>query len=159
MRYLPLIALAAALFAPSHCMAQSACPWINSATAAGVLEAEVQTSVQGAAETCTFKGVKESGPRSLVVETRHIGDRRKTFAKAESRCTSAATPVKGLGNEAFECVADHGRSHGMMMIGRVREKLFVVSVVMPRYRDQGTLGASLEDKLAIAAGQVVGNLF
>lgn len=151
-----------AFSAPRHSNAQNSCPWINDATVAGVLEANVQTSVQEMpvkGMICAFKTAEQTGTRSLVVEIRAVGDREKSLAAAESRCTSAATAVIGLGNEAFECVADQAGSHGMIMIGRVRDTLFVVTVMMPVHRDQKTNDASLEEKLTIATGQVVGNLF
>jgi len=162
MRGLFLLALVVTFVAPLHCRGQSSCPWINAATAEGVLDSKVDSSVQetrGKDMNCTFKSVETSGTRSLVVEVRDIDDREKGYAEAESKCTSAPTPVRGLGNEAFECVADHPDSHAMMIIGRVREKLFVVSVIMTGRRDRGLTAASLEDKVTIAAGQVVGNLF
>jgi hypothetical protein len=162
MRRLFLVALAVTFVASLHCHAQSLCPWINAATAEGVLDVKVKASVQetpGKDTNCIFKSVDTNGTRSLVVEVHDIGDREKGYSEAESKCTSAPTPVRGLGNEAFECVADHSDSHAMMIIGRVREKLFVVSVIMTGRIDRGLTAASLEDKVTIAAGQVVGNLF
>jgi len=157
-----LFGVALALFTPMHGSAQNSCPWINAATVAGVLEAKVQTSVEEMPTKgmkCSFKGLEPSSGRSLVVEVRGITDRDKSFTEAETHCASAATPVRGLGNEAFECGVDGDGAHGMMMVGRVRDTLFVVTVMMPVHHEQGTAGATLEDKLTIATGQVVGNLF
>jgi len=162
MRRLFLVALAVMFVASLHCHAQNLCPWINAATAEGVLDFKVEGSVQetpGKDTNCIFTSVKKNGSRSLVIEVHDIGDRGKEYSDAESKCTSAPTPVRGLGNEAFECVADHSDSHAMMIIGRVREKLFLVSVTLTGRPDHGLTAASLEDKVTIAAGQVAGSLF
>ncbi|MGA3185523.1 MAG: hypothetical protein ABSF22_00305 [Bryobacteraceae bacterium] len=76
------------------------CPWLNHATAAGILGGPViQTG-------CDFKGTLEL----------HI----EMIQDFKSRCGPDAVPLKALGSEAVAC--------GDQVVVRVRDKAFLVRI-------------------------------
>ena len=123
------------LLLAASCCAENVCPWLNAATAAGVLGGPVTALVSPA--VCEFVR-----PQSTL----HIEVRKKPAA-VEAKCESKGTPLKGIGNEALEC-STVGRE---MVIGRVRDQRFVVWI-------QSSDPAVRESARKVAE-QVAGNLF
>jgi hypothetical protein len=66
-----------------------------------------------------------------------------------AKCGSQAFPLKAIGNEAFAC----SMANGERVIGRVRDQIFVVTIVT----DEAP--AALREKARKAAEQVAGNLY
>ena len=105
---------------------------MNLATAQGILGAE--TTPKG---ECDFTA---QGGRRLRIQ---FGSDFGAFAK---QCAGRATALKGIGNEAVACTAEHGREE--RLIGRVREKAFLITLIP----------ADLA-KIQLAAEIVAGNLY
>lgn len=125
-----------ALLLPAIGAAAETCPWINAATAGGVLGGEVTATVTP--DTCTFVR-----PGSEL----RIGVQPKDAAHAVT-CGPGPSPLKAIGNEAVICT--EGRT--AKVVGRVRDKIFTITVTSSK-------PDTLREKALRVAEQVAGNLF
>lgn len=123
--------------------AESRCPWLNTATAGGVLGGPVEVSVTST--SCEFS----RAGAVLRIEV--------TAASAPAvQCGPGAEELKGIGNQAFAC--EYKGKPGWsaeQVVGTVRDRAFVVRI--------STVGRAManswrEKTLKIAA-QVAGILF
>lgn len=165
------------------CRAKETCPWINDATAAGFLKGEVVATVRHASTgadkaavaaatatgisatvedaTCEFvRRDASSGVRRLRIEVVTMGDVAATYPAYRGRCGTNGQPVRAIGNEAEVCrLAPTGRAAGTgtgeQVVGRVRERAFIVWMTAEAGMDQATLR---ETTLRVAE-QVAGFLF
>jgi hypothetical protein len=141
------LALVAPLFCSEHHTDQS-CPWLNDATAAGILGGPVQC--KATATTCDFVGQQSHAQYRLRIEVRTMAKVRKEFASYLSRCGRGATRLKAIGNEAYVCPRDRS------VIGRVRDQVFSIRVSTTA---PSVPAAVLEEDAQRVAEQVAGNLF
>jgi len=139
------------------------CAWLNDATASGVLNGPVTVALETAPDDqtiCTFTYLKTAKDYSaLRIMVQPLKDVTKAVASHESLCTSPPTAVKAIGNEAVSCSGDVGNSRGEQVIGRVRDRLFVVAVSSTMAQDPLMTRPSLKDKARMIAEQVSGALF
>jgi hypothetical protein len=179
------VAAGAILFgvAGVSCHAKEMCPWINEQTAAGFLKGDVTATVTHASTgadkaavaaatvtgisatigdaTCEFAHRDASGGVTrLRIEVVTMGDVAAAFPAYRGRCGTSGQPVRAIGNEAEVCsMAPAGRGAGVgvgeQVVGRVRERAFVVSIAAGAGADQATLR---ETTLRVAE-QVAGFLF
>jgi len=143
-----LILLAAFLALPCLCQKDQTCPWINAATAAGILGGAVNATLAHP-PACEFERQK---PPLYTLRIK-VGPR---VANTE-KCPSNPTRLKAVGNDAIAC-AEQGKDGQQIesIIGRVRDQDFVIRITT---NDSSATPASLLEKARIAAEQVVGNLF
>jgi hypothetical protein len=147
------------------CRAQSICPWLNAATASGVLggAATVEVSNTGASTgTCVFRlpsGTSSDTLRIAVVRADHAENAGKEMKPYQIGCTSSSAPLKAVGNEAVLCVSNTGISSGELVVGRVRDKIFTVSISTSIGNDSETSRDILVEKAEEIAKQVAGALF
>ena len=135
-------------------LAADSCPWLNAATAAGVLggpatSATVKRTGTADDAACEFvrrEGAAESSLR-IVVET--MRSPHTDFASYKTRCGANAALLKAIGNQAVAC-SDGPRAE--QVIGRVRDRAFIVRLSAPETR-------MLREKARQIAGQVAGILF
>jgi hypothetical protein len=137
------LALLAALTA-HFCFGQESCPWLNAATASGVLKSAAAVIVRK--DRCKFKA--RSG--ELEIEVRTMPDADRQFGALKKKCKSDAKPLNAIGNEAFLCA----RGDHELVIGRVRDQLFTITLVM-----KGLNTEALSGKGRLVAEQVSGELF
>lgn len=176
------IALFAVLFSAAGvtCHAKEMCPWINDATAAGFLHGDVTTTVTrtatgadkaeaaGATVTGTSVTVGDAtcefahrdalgGVTRLRIELVTMANVEAGFHAFRGRCGADSQPVRAIGNEAVVCGAASAVRGGVaeQVVGRVRERAFVVSISADGGGDQATLR---ETTLRVAE-QVAGFLF
>jgi hypothetical protein len=159
--------------------AKETCPWINEATASGFLHGDVTmtvthtsngadkaaaakatatgTSVTVGDATCEFVRHDASGVTTLRIEVVTMSNVAAAFPGFRGRCGTDSLPVRAIGNEAVVCgmTATARRGIAEQVIGRVRERAFVVSISSGAGTDQATLR---ETTLRVAE-QVVGFLF
>ncbi len=90
-------------------------PWLDTATAAGVLGGQVTARVTSTA--CQFV----RGGSKLRIEV------RKSTARP-TRCGATAEPLKGIGNEAFLCPKHRE------IVGRVRDSVFTIRLTAPDWQ-------------------------
>jgi hypothetical protein len=88
-----------------------------------------------------------------------LKDVGKAVASHESLCTSAPVALKAIGNEAVSCSADVGYSRGEQVIGRVRDRLFIVTVSSTIAQDPSATRQLLQEKARTIAEQIAGALF
>jgi hypothetical protein len=130
------LALAVVIGSITHappCSAQLQCPWLNAATAGGVLGGEVQSSItdvtpQGDA-TCHFIRRQNSSNFTLTIHVHTMTGAPKEFPTYLAKCDGTLLPLKAIGNEAFQCVSKSTSANGgEQVIGRVRDRAFVLTV-------------------------------
>ena len=140
MRNLRLILLFA-ICLPATC---ESCPWLNAATAAGVLGGPVNATFSRA--NCDF--IRQDGPvvHSLRIEVGNV-----------AQCSGNATPLRAIGNEAVACSYD-GKNGQLaeQVVGRVRERAFLVRMST---NDRSVRSSVLREKARNIAEQVAGILF
>jgi hypothetical protein len=128
------------------CRAENACPWLNAATAAGVLGSAVTASVKPG--VCEFR----AGKSELRIQVNKKAD------FTPEKCATPSTPLKGLGNEAEIC------SVGMRILGgwkteyvfgHVRDRMFGVSISTSDH----SMDSLIREKTRKVAEQVAGSLF
>jgi hypothetical protein len=151
------------IFLSARCNAQGHCAWLNDATASGVLNGPVTLNLETAAEDqniCVFTYLKAANDYStLRIMVQPLKDTSKAVVLHESLCTSVPGSLKAIGNEAVSCAADVGYSRGEQVIGRVRDRLFIVTVSSTNAKDPSATRQMLQEKARAVGEQVAGALF
>lgn len=156
--------IAGSVISPLQCRAEGQCPWLNAATAGGVLGGEVQTSVtaltsQGDA-TCEFKRTQDSVVFTLRIAVQTMTHPLSDFASFLAQCGGTTLPLTAIGNEAVQCVANNGSDDGEeKVIGRVRDRAFVIAVKVNSTKRPATAKGGLSKEARNVAEQVAGALF
>jgi hypothetical protein len=142
------------------CVAEVQCPWLNAATAGGVLGGEVEMNVialmpQGDA-TCDFKRTSES--LHITVHTMTLPS--NAFSAYLAQCDRRITPLKGIGNEAVQCISKGSTSKNEEeIIGRVRDRIFVIALKTDLIKPTVSTNAEVSHEIRNIAEQVAGALF
>jgi hypothetical protein len=151
------------VFLSARCKAEGHCAWLNESTASGVLNGPVTLDLETAADDqniCVFTNLKTAKDYSaLRIMVQPLKDVGKAVASHESLCTSAPVALKAIGNEAVSCSADVGYSRGEQVIGRVRDRLFIVTVSSTIAQDPSATRQLLQEKARTIAEQIAGALF
>jgi hypothetical protein len=139
------------------------CAWLNDATASGFLNGPVSLDLESAPDDqriCTFTNLKTAKDyATLRIMVQPLKDTSKAVESHESQCTSAPAAIKGVGNEAISCSADVGYSRGEQIIGRVRDRLFIVTVSSTMAQDPMMTRQMLQEKTRNISEQIAGALF
>jgi hypothetical protein len=148
----------------ANCKAQDAhCAWLNDATASGQLNGPVTLDLETAPDDqtiCTFTNLRTAKDYSTIrIMVQPLKDTSNAVAPHESQCTSPPMALKAIGNEAVGCSADVGYSRGEQVIGRVRDRLFIVTVSSTMAKDPSMTRQMLKDKAHMVAEQLAGALF
>lgn len=161
MRRFPLILLVAVPLA-ALCGAEEICPWMNAATAGGVLGGTItrtatKKSKNGDDGTCEFLRQQGAVLYTLRIEVATMASPRSEFAAFTAPCRSSGTPLKAIGNEAVVCSAE-GKAGEMaeQAVGRVRNQAFLIRIGS---NDGSATRVTLSEKARKVAEQVAGNLF
>jgi hypothetical protein len=144
------------------CRAEGKCPWLNEATAAGVVTGPVKLEMHPAEDggsICIFRTQRASAVYTLRILVVEMKDPSKGISFYQSRCTSPAISLRAIGNEAVLCAEDAGSFHGEQVIGRVRDNIFIVDVSDSVAKDPSMTRELLQEKTRSTAEQVAGNLF
>jgi hypothetical protein len=163
MRKLNWIVFFELLFLAMSCKAQAHCAWLNDATASGFLNGPVTLDLESAPDDqsiCVFTNLKTAKDYStLRIMVQPLQDVNYAIASHKSLCTSAPVALKAIGNEAVSCSADVGYSRGEQVIGRVRDRLFIVTVSSTIAQDPSATRQQLQEKARTIAEQIAGALF
>ena len=161
MREFRLILLVAASLA-SMCGAEESCPWLNAATAAGVLGGAVHPAVAHASKnaddaTCDFVRREGSVVAELRIEVETMGASGRELAVYTARCRTNTAPLQAIGNEAVACSVD-GKDGEIaeQVAGRVRSRAFLIRMGT---NDPPARRKVLREKARDVAEQVAGTLF
>ena len=150
-------------FMPAVCHAQAKCPWINEATARGVLGGTVTVTVkvddQGAGVR-EFSRQQESAVHQLHISVDIMADIPKQFPAYLAQCPPKSPPLRAIGNEAVMCsVQSKPEQYAESVVGRVRNQAFVVSVSSTAQYDASMTQDARREKANLVAEQVAGILF
>jgi hypothetical protein len=159
----PTLLLVLALLPPAICHAQTKCPWLNEATARGILAGPVALTVrlddQGAG-VCKFTRQQGSAIHELRISVDLMTDIPKQFLTHLAQCPPKSPPLPATGNEAVTCTTHTKETHyAELVVGRVRNQAFVVSISSTIQDDPSLTQAERRDKANQIAEQVAGILF
>jgi hypothetical protein len=146
------------------CYAQTLCPWLNAATAGGVLGGDVQLTITNATPqgdaTCHFTRRQDASTLTLTVDVHTINLPSKDFPTYLAQCGGTLLPIKAVGNEAFQCVSKGISTNGEeQVIGRVRDRAFILTVNANLIKQTTPAKTGLSQETRNLAEQVAGALF
>lgn len=153
------------LCAPPIARAANHCPWMNEATASGLLGGNAagaySSSTANQPSVCTFTQTNADVTRVLTITIDLAkDDPHAQLMKSETACGPNPVRLKAIGNEAVTCGADESTAgRGMRAVGRVRDQVFEILITTTRKDDPILTGAALRIRINTAAEQVSGNLF
>ena len=150
-------------FMPAVCHAQAKCPWINEATARGVVGGAVTVNVkvndQGAG-VCEFSRQQGAAVHQLRIAVDIMTDIPKQFPSYLAQCPPKSAPLRAIGNEAVMCsIQGKEDKYAESVVGRVRNQAFAVSVSSSVQDDPSMTQEMRREKANLMAEQVAGILF
>jgi hypothetical protein len=135
--------------------APSSCPWVTQGSARAALGGSVSATVQvleSGEGSCTF--TRQQGAK----DTLKVAVARTVLPSAS--CPAESPKLKGVGNEAVLCKVQGAPGElAEMLISRVRELHFTVSVSLHSEGSQTADQGRAEEVVKQIAEQVAGNLF
>ena len=157
------ILLGLAMLMSPLCQGQSKCPWINEATARGILGGAVtmtaKTGNRGEG-VCKFSRQQGGVIRQLRISVDIMTEIPNQFPAFLAQCQSKTMPLQAVGNEAVMCsIQDKGDQYDESVVGRVRDQAFVVSVSSNVQNDPSLTREMRREKANLVAEQVAGILF
>jgi len=140
------------------------CPWINEATAGGLLGGDAvgmkTDATAGQPTVCTFTQQGTGVTRTLRITVEIAPEPHVRMGAVAQVCGSDASPIKAIGNEALVCTADDRKGGlGERVVGRVRDQVFTITIASTLKGDPILNREALKAKIYTAAEQVAGNLF
>jgi hypothetical protein len=164
MRYLTLALSVLLAPLPALCQANVGCPWLNVATASGVLGSgeggTMATLSQGSRAACSFVYHDSTASRELRITMEQVQDPNQAMTGYKAHCSGKASPLQAIGNEAVTCAANtKGQTDGEQVIGRVRNQVFTVTITTSARNDPSMSRDELKEKTRDIAEQVAGALF
>jgi hypothetical protein len=158
-----LLLLGLAMLMPAVCHAQATCPWINAATAQGIVGGAVTATVKISEHgfgICNFSRQQKAAVHELRISVNSMTDVPKQFPIYLAQCPPKSTPLPTIGNEAVMCsIQGKGDEYVEMVVGRVRDRAFVVSVSSSIQNDPSMTPETRRGRVALVAEQVAGILF
>lgn len=141
------------------------CPWLNAATAGGLLGGKVSMEVThpGMSDiTCKFVLNAESAHAQLEIVVHTMATIGDEFPQILAGCGEASTPLKAIGNEAVGCTLSSGPDQATEeIVSRVRERAFTLKWTMPKSIKDANAQTQdeIREKIRNVAEQVAGSLF
>ena len=157
------VLLVFAMLTPAACSAQIKCPWINEATARGILGGEVKMTVNitpRADGECKFSRQQGNAVFQLRISVEKMTDVAKQFPAYLALCPPNSPPLRAVGNEAVMCTTEIKDSeYSENVVSRVREAALIVNVSSSIPNQSQLTKQMRRDKANLVAEQVAGNLF
>lgn len=146
------------------CQAKNNCPWINEATASGLLGGDAvgdfTEASAGQPAVCTITQTGSGFTRTLRITVEVTPDTHTRWESAAQACGKNAAPLQAIGNEASMCAMDNRNAGlGELVVGRVRDQLFTITLSTTLKDDLILTRMALKEKAYTASEQVAGNLF
>jgi hypothetical protein len=158
-----MILLGFAMLAPSVCHGQAKCPWINEATARGILGGDVTLTAKVGEHgdgVCEFSRQQGAATRQLRITVDIMTDIPKQFPKYLAQCPLKSTALRAVGNEAVMCsMQGKQNQQAEMVVGRVRDQAFVISLSSSAQDDPSFTKEMRREKTNLVAEMVAGILF
>jgi len=147
-----------------NCHAKNNCPWINEATASGLLGGDAVGDFTepstGQPAVCTIIQTGTGFTRTLRITVEVTPDTHARWQSAAQVCGKNAASLQAIGNESAMCAVDnHGPGLAELVVGRVRDQLFTITISTTLKDDLILTRTSLKEKAYTASEQVAGNLF
>lgn len=162
MKILASVLIAGLFLSSSICHAEILCPWINKATAFGVLGTTEDAATANVSEisstACDFTYRDGDTTRELRVTVEQVHDGKVALDAYETRCGRDVTPLRAIGNEAVMCTPNQ-KAPGKLIVGRVRDNAFTISLITSSRNDPLIPPETLTQRIELVAEQVSGNLF
>lgn len=155
MKHLYLLLILCGLVQFGH--AETPCPWINEATVAGSPDIPVAVQSEATVDgiSCRFR-YQEKGTNYRL----HIVVHEITIPwEMDLRCTSAGTPLRGIGKDAVMCRPRSSSGSEEQVLGHVRTRVFLVRVSASPIKTKSMTQKMLCEKAKLVSEQVAGNLF
>jgi hypothetical protein len=136
------------IWLPAMAAAEERCPWLNAATAGGVLGGAVQATVTSA--SCEFVSQANGHEGTLRIEVTAV-------TAPHAQCGSHAEALKAIGNQAVAC-SYQGKPGWTVeqVVGTVRDQAFLVRLGS---NEPSVAAKMLREKARKVAEQVAGILF
>jgi hypothetical protein len=147
---------------PAARAAAQPCPWLNAATAAGLLQGPVTVSVtyldqENSDATCEFTHKADQTIRTLRIEVETMKNLSRDFPGYLAKCGRDAKSLRAIGNEAVVCsVPGRNKQITEQVVSRVRDRAFIVDVLS---NGSDAERDAIRDKAQKIAEQVAGFLF
>jgi len=144
--------------------AANQCPWLNEATASGLIGGDSVGSFTSTPDAhggaCVFTEKAGGIARTLTITVEIATDPHARVSALAQSCAAGATRLSAIGNEAFDCSADVRRGQlGERAVGRVRNQVFTITLSSTLKDDPILTRNALQSRTYTAAEQVAGNLF
>ncbi len=150
------VILLLAICLPALHAAEQTCPWLNAATAGGVLEGPVHATVTKNGDDATCEFARQNAADKLRIEVAKMGASRGELAAYKAQCAGPVAPLKAIGTDAVACGIETGHGEAAEQVaGRVRKQAFLVQVSAGSTFSRETL----RERAIKIAEQVAGNLF
>jgi hypothetical protein len=162
MRSSHALLLGLTMLVSTPCHGQAKCPWINEATARGILGGDVSMTVKLAERGgggCEFSRSAGKANLQLSISIYIMTDVPAQFSKYLEQCPSKSAPLRAIGNEAVICSLSKGDKYIERVVSRVRDQAFVVSVGSSAADDPSMTQEMRRKKANLIAEQVAGILF
>ena len=148
----------------TNCHAKNNCPWINEATASGLLGGEAVNEFTeasaGQPAVCTITQSGAGFTRTLRITVEVTPGTHARMQTAAQACGKNASPLQAIGNEASICPLDiRNAALSELVVGRVRDQLFTITLSTTLKDDPILTRMALKEKAYTASEQVAGNLF
>jgi len=148
---------------PIVCHGQTKCPWINEATAGGILGGTVTATANvndHGDGVCEFSRQQGAVVYQLRVSVSMMTDIARQFPTYLAQCAPKSAPLRAIGNEAVTCsVEGNADGYAEQVVGRVRDQAFVVTVSSSVQNDPSMTQEMRREKAHLVAEQVAGILF
>jgi hypothetical protein len=149
---------------PTFCQAKNNCPWINEATASGLLGGdavgEFTEASAGQPAICNFIEKDAAVTRTLRITVLVTPDFNAGLRSAAQACGVDSASIQAIGNQALICAADDRKGAlGERIVGRVRDQVFTITLSASLKGDLLLTREALKARIYTAAEQVSGNLF
>jgi hypothetical protein len=161
----PVLLIALSLLTPALSRGQAKCPWLNEATASGILNGPVAVTVtvkpgDQVSGICKFSRQQNAATHELRISVDLMTDIPKQFPTHLAQCPPKSTPLPATGNEAVTCATHTKENHyAEIVVGRVRNQAFVVSISSTVLDDPSMTQAMRREKSNQIAEQIAGILF
>jgi hypothetical protein len=161
---LKLALLAAVLAVASRAHAANNCPWLNEATAGGLLGGPAVNTFTDAANgmpaMCHFEEKGSDGLRTLTITVEVKPDAHAKLTAMMHECGATNQLLQAIGNEAAVCAMDTKRKQlSERVVGRVRDQVFTIVIASTLKEDNVLNKDTLMTKIYTASEQVAGSLF
>lgn len=159
------LALAVLLLAiPVAARAANNCPWLNEATAGGLLGGAAVGSFtdasMGKPAVCSFVEKEDNAMRELTITVEVNPDAHRKLDGMMHECGASGQLLQAIGNEAAVCAMDaKKKSVSERVVGRVRDQIFTITINSAVKDDMVLNTETMMTKIYTASEQVAGNLF